>query len=88
MQPSALITERELTSRLILAGSGSPQQRWLPAAALMGAPGFLQERPGIRALIPEGGGEQAAAADRTIYGWKAMFNSMGGELYAQLLESS
>jgi hypothetical protein len=85
-EPSALITKRELTSRLIPAGSGSPQQRWHQTAALMGAPGFLQERPGIRALMPEGGGEQSAAAGRTLHGWKAMFNSMGGEINALLLE--
>jgi len=42
----------------------------------MGAPGFLQERPDIGALLPEGGGEQPAAADRTPWGQNAMGNAL------------
>jgi len=59
----------------------------------LGAPGFLQERPGIGTLLPEGGFAWATAADRTFHGRHAMghaslshrsatamLTSLGGEL--------
>jgi hypothetical protein len=75
------------------------EKGWHHAEAVMGAPGFLQGRLDIGALLPEGGGEQQAAAARTLCGQNAManvllkqrpamatFNSMVGELVALLLK--
>ncbi len=66
----------------------------------MGAPGLIQARLDIGALLPDGGGEPSGTADRTLHSRHAMgnaplhhrlakakFSSTGGELYAKLLES-
>lgn len=58
----------------------------------MGAPGLIQARLDIGALLPDGGGEPSGTADRTLHRRHAMgiaslhhrlakakFSSMGGE---------